>query len=397
MAGEVETFDMNRFVLLFALLGAAPLGAQTAPAAETNEEQEIVVTGISLKDSARRLADCIARGCPPNEEIDASLAHAENQFVAGDYKDARGTLKGALGRNRRHSKAYPVDVSDLERANGRVAAHLGEKTDYQYSTWGIKRALKAGLPKSDPRLVGADIEIAQMLAATGRDVLARETFENAIADARRIGRPDLAAAAQLRLAYLDFVAGDERTGRRALEKLAASTDAKTRGSKLAALLLLNQDDRKKGRPDRTETLLTELRKANLKQPVLVFSPKIELVHRSPRGGGTTSSGILATDNFEDKWIDVGFWVRPDGRVEDVEILRASGNKDWSVPVLKSIGGRQYSPVVDADAEGAYRVERYSYTSFYEAKTGTRVRQRGADARVEFLDLTADPKATKSKP
>jgi hypothetical protein len=39
-----------------------------------------------------------------------------------------------------------------------------------------------------------------------------------------------------------------------------------------------------------------------------------------------SSGYGQTpDNFEGKWIDVGFWVMPDGRVSGMEILRRGAN------------------------------------------------------------------------
>lgn len=376
---------------------AAALAAQAAPTvAPTSQDDEtaVIVTGRRLSDTERALAACIARKCPPDEDIDATLAHAENLFVAGEYARARTTTKASLARNRKHAGNYPVPVSDLERSNGRISAHLGEKFDYQYSTWGIRRALKAGLPDSDPRLVGANIEIAQMLAATGRDVLARQKYEEAIRGADRIGRPDLAAAARLRMAYLDFIAGDEHGGRRALEKIAASTDRATRGSRLAAMLILAQDDRKKGKPDRTDALLAELRTAGLKQPVLVFAPEVKLVHQDHTREGETRSGLrgIATDNYEDRWIDIGFWVRPDGRVEDVEVLRSSGDKSWAAPLLKSVTGRIYSPVAENDAEGAYRVERYSYTSFWGMGTGSRIRQRSPGARIEYLDLTPTPTA-----
>jgi len=43
----------------------------------------------------------------------------------------------------------------------------------------------------------------------------------------------------------------------------------------------------------------------------------------------------------------------------------------------------------ADEEEAI-VERYSYTSLWAGRSGTRIRQRSQDARIEFLDLTAEP-------
>jgi hypothetical protein len=108
-----------------------------------------------------------------------------------------------------------------------------------------------------------------------------------------------------------------------------------------------------------------------------------------QGAGLAARGNPARrfgGNFEKTWIDVGFWVQPNGRVSHVEILRRKGDPDWAAPLLRAIGGRLYAPA----REPAYRLERYSYTAGYEAQTGTRIRQRSPRARVEYLDLTAAP-------
>ena len=95
--------------------------------------------------------------------------------------------------------------------------------------------------------------------------------------------------------------------------------------------------------------------------------------------------LLPTDNFEDRWIDVGFWVTPDGKVSEPEILRSHGPVNWTGQLMRSIAGRAYSPI----EEPAYRVERYSYTSRYMEMTGTRLRQRSPNPRIEYVDLTQD--------
>ena len=114
------------------------------------------------------LRACLERKCPPDEDIAATLAHAENLFVAGDYEKARAVLRRSLGRNRKHSDRYPVPVSDLYRANALVANHLGFEEDYFHSTWGTLGALKEGMPDSDWRLFGA---------RSGRGSLRRRTSE----------------------------------------------------------------------------------------------------------------------------------------------------------------------------------------------------------------------------
>src|SRR5436305_9345304 len=107
------------------LLASAPDAAAAPPQAEDPAQQAIVVTGTPIRDTERALRECLARKCPPNEDINAALAHAENLFVAGRYQDARSVTRAAIGRNHRFRKTYPVDVSDLYRANSRISAHLG--------------------------------------------------------------------------------------------------------------------------------------------------------------------------------------------------------------------------------------------------------------------------------
>lgn len=372
---------------------ASPV-VQPAPPTQAEDDEGIIVTGRRLTDTERALAECLARKCPPDEDIDATLAHAENLFVAGKYQDARRTTKASLVRNRDEAKKYPVPVSDLERANGRLSAHLGEGYDYQYSTFGIRRALKAGLPKTDPRLVGSNIEIADMLVSMRRTELARQTYADAEKDALKIGRRDLAATARMRSAWIDYLEDDPNGAKRKLRQIAASTDPMERVPRLASMVLLARLDRKEGKFEASDALVKELGTIKMKQPALLYSPDVEL----PRNNGVTSSIAVqtSTDTFDDKWIDVAFWVKPDGRVADVEVIRDSGATAWAAPLLKSIKGRIYTPSDANGAEGAFRVERYSYTALWGNRTGTRIRQRGSDARVEFLDLTVNPDAATKK-
>jgi hypothetical protein len=129
--------------------------------------------------------------------------------------------------------------------------------------------------------------------------------------------------------------------------------------------------------------------------VLLFAPKVEMAARLAEGddaGGDVGSTtrLMATDNFDDRWADVGFWVTPEGRVSDVEVLRSRGILDWTKPLLRSIAGRLYSPT--EKGAGTYRVERYSLTSRWMYVTGTRMRQRAPNPRIEMVDLTADQPA-----
>jgi len=377
---------MKHIFLLATLLAAAPAAAQQQDASK----QEIVVTGTRLSDTRKALEACLARNCPPDEDVNASLAHAENLFVAGEYHQARKTVKDSISRNDRHARKYPEPVSDLYRANSRISIHLGEGKDYEWSTWGIKRALKAGLPDDDLRILGADLEVAGMQAGLKRFDAARITYRRVERKAMELGRPDLAATARIRQAWLSHLNGHTATTRSELLKVAKNPDPKIAAQRLAALVLLARLDRREGKIASSDALLSELRKVGFTKPTLLYSPPLDLNVTGRDEGSGSVTRQMAVDDFEDQWADVGFWVRPDGRVADVEIIRQKGQSQWLKPVLKSISGRIYAPLKGASEEGSFRVERYSYTSLWADRTGTRLRQRAADGRVEFLDLTADP-------
>jgi hypothetical protein len=175
------------------------------------------------------------------------------------------------------------------------------------------------------------------------------------------------------------------------------------------MVLLARLDRSQGKLESSNALADEMRAIHAKQPLLLFAPTIDLEPRLPEGdatAGTPTSGasgdaslahftaspltMLATDNFDDRWIDVGFWITPEGKVRDAEILRSRGPLNWTKQLLASIGGRVYTPTEDAG--GSYHVERYSYTSRYLTMTGSHIRQRSPNARIEYVDLTADQPA-----
>src|SRR3954467_13214669 len=376
---------------LFLATGASAATAPTqAPAAST--EKPIIVTGTSLHQTERNLKECLARHCPPNEDIDATLAHAENLFVAGDYKKARSTTLASIGRNSKFSKQFPVDVSDLYRANGRIAAHLGEGHDYEFSTAEMRRILSGSFGHKDTRVIAAELEVASMYAGIGRIDRAKQLYDEAEHDAKAIGREDLAGIVRVRAAWLHELQGDSWLTRQALQEIADDNSPGARTARLTALVLLARLDRLEKKPDKLDTLLAELRTHPGKTPALLFSPRIELTSRmvDPEGQTITQLTLLPTSNFDDTWVDIGFWVTPDGKVSDAEILRSHGDTGWAAPLLRSVAGRIYSPISDPD--GTYRVERYTWTSLWEYDHPAPHRpEPSPDGRIEFLDLTAEPR------
>ncbi|MEE9434846.1 MAG: hypothetical protein V3V15_11470 [Sphingorhabdus sp.] len=383
-----------------ALVAACAMLPAATSAQEIAENGDIVVTGRSLADTEAALKACLDRSCPPDEDIRATLAHAENQFVEGDYKDARGTLLSSLGRNRKHKGGYPVDVSNLLRANANVAEHLGEADSYRLSVLGLRDVLKKGLPEDDFRVLAAELEVADSRQKLGYPDEARRKYEDIEKLALKHGIPRLAAMARVRyLSSLVLRAQSAKTTfnrRRAAKALDAYIAEPTKGAEVygyVAEILKSRLDRSFGVGDSTEALIkrfTEL--GGSKRPVLLAANPIEqdqaALTRSLAGGSDLNRMTL--ENVENRWVDIGFWINPDGKIDDMEVLRSKGTVNWVKPVLKSIRSRIYTPINDKESPGFYAVERYSLTANWtKFNTGTRMRKRSPILSIKKLDLSND--------
>ncbi|HEX2764866.1 MAG TPA: hypothetical protein VHM92_13620 [Allosphingosinicella sp.] len=375
---------MKPYLLPLLLLGVA------APAsAEPGEEgQTIVVTAVPVADTEPALRECLARHCPPKEDIDATLAHAENLFVGGDYAEARRVARRSIRRNDRHAAALPVDVADLYRAYSRINAHLGDGEPYRRATYAIRSTLKKGLPQDDPRILGADFEIAGMYASMKELDRARRVYEEIEQKATKRGRPDLAATARVRAAWLYELEGYRDLARPALSAVAADKAPAARLARLTALILLARLDRQEGKDASSNALIESLKGQVGPRPVMLFAPRIKIDRGIDPSAGGPVTRLMNGDNYRDTWVDIGFWVTPEGRVADAEVLRSGSKPDWVKPLMRSIEGRIYSP--PADPAGSYRVERYTQTALWMQVTGTRLEQRSPETRTEYLDLTAEP-------
>lgn len=417
------------FALVALLLAAAP--AQFQP------PNTIVVVGEHISDAREGLRTCLSRRCPPNEDIDATLRLAETQLLAGKYRDARKTLLESLGRNKDHARAYPIPVSDLYRANGKVAAHLGFDKDYYNSTWGIYRTLKFGLPSADQRRLTAMMEVAEMMFRTRGHTRARIYYDRVAKEARKVGRPDVAAIAELRSA-VRHLPPNSSIQLQEIRRIAGMDGKSMRAPVIEAKMALARLAYQKGDEAEAARQQRELANLNIRRPMLIYSPSYSMVQQevdsgsefgfpfapppgvggdSSAGGGGPTAGpaspgggdpggiqssnrvsmtsILALSqwstlkriagNFEDMWIDVGFRITEEGRVADPQILRSKGDLFWAAPLMASIRGRRYT--AGKLNASSYRRERYTYTSGYEGQTGTRVSQRSPKARVEYVDLS----------
>jgi tetratricopeptide (TPR) repeat protein len=373
------------------ILLAAPAAAQQNER-YTEPTEAIVVTGIRIQDYRDRLAACLARNCPPNEDADATLALAEALFLNGDYAEGRQAVHASLRRNRDEARGYPEPVSDLYRAHSRLSRHLGFDREALRSTHGILDSLQEGLPREDHRHFTARFELADMQMMMGRLGAARRELDRLAEIARAAGREDVAIRAELRTLWFNYLSDRNGVTRSRLIDMAGSTDPAQRFRSVGARILLSRIYRMEGNDARADALIAEIGRGTSAQRRLLFSPRYQLLQQDPNAGGDEdiadtlqSQNTLRRlpENYVDKWIDVGFWVQPDGSVEGLEILRRGAGAGWADPLLESIRGRRYS----TGEEPTYRLERYTFTAGWEIVTGSRIRQRGPGARVEYLDLT----------
>ena len=374
------------------ILAAAP-GGVAAQQAETYAEpnERIVVTGIRIQDYRDRLAACLARNCPPDEDIDATLALAEAQLLEGDYRGGRQTVRASLHRNRRHERAYPEPVSDLFRADSRLARHTGNDEQALRSTYGILESLQAGIAAEDYRHFTARLELADMLMMMGRLREAKRELRELAGIARENGRSDVATMAELRGHWYDHVAEPRGPTRARLTAMMQASDPAHRMEAIGARILLSRIYRAEGDVARADALLAELARGPSNRRRLIHAPAYQLalgLHSDAENDlenafGRSDLRRLIPPNYEGKWIDVGFWVQPDGRVEGLEVLRSGGDTAWADPLIDSIRGRLYSTA----EEPTYRLERYTFTAERETPTGSHIRRNGPRARVEYIDLT----------
>lgn len=381
------------------LASVALIAAQSALASD------IVVTGKPLKDTAADLAECIKRNCPPNEDMAATIAHAENQFVSGDYEGARRTLGSSLGRNRKHGKEYPVELSNVLRANGRVSEHLGEARSYQLSTLDMRDTLKAGFGENDFRVLVAQVEVGDSRAKLGYPDEAERIYRDVEKRALAAKQYRVASFARLRLALLSQTRfEDEPSSHNAAQldsRLAMLIDSPLPESAdfvMAAKVLRARKDRRTGSGASTDELVKAFASSGgASRPVLLFAEPISRI--DPRGGTPDDMNQQRpawtqwSTNRNGQWVDIGFWIGQDGKVSDVEVLRQKGSVDWAKPVMKSISRRVYAPLrQDGDSTpGFYMVERYTLTARVAegVVTGTHLRVRESTPRIEMLELTAD--------
>jgi hypothetical protein len=377
---------MRALLVLLSTTFCVPALAQQAT---TRDETPIVVTGTPLSETEARLKACLARRCAPNEDIEASLAHAENQFIVGDYAGAQSTLAKSRTRNNRFAAQFPVPVGDLNRAIGRIADMDGRPDYSRISQIAALDALKAGLDSTDSRVLMQRLMVGDEFARAGRLIAADEVYRRVEKQARKSGNLPVVGQAMLHAAAVNGAfASVSSLYRPAAEqkivRIERTTEPELKPYRdavkmlRASLAALNHDQ------SGLEKAISTMAPQSPSEPLLLHAPTVDTSKIAASSG---SEGVTEGD---EEWIDFHFEIGADGKVAAVEAVRDSGKITgrWADLVKKAIAGRRYAPLaLPQGISGVERTERFSLVHDVSWATGSRMAVRKGAGRITSLDLT----------
>lgn len=363
---------METSMLVLAVLLAA---VQQQPTSQAPVAADVVVIASRRRAALDR---CLERKCPPEEEVDAAMDAGAEAFAAGQYDDAKSILRRAVSRNAKYARVMPGKISDLYATYADVAEHEGDETAFINATRNSVTILRRALGEGHPTSIRVSARLGDMWAKLAQPERADGAYRDEAERAARLGRRDLAGMLTFRRAWLALAARDKPQARKILVQLERDYGSEPVFAQALAILRarLALGD---GKDDGTEAFIAALRSAGTAEPVLMSEP------RTPR---LVVEEVHFSSNREILWADIGFWIQPDGRIADLQILRPIKNSDWAKPILQEIATRRYSPV-DSNAGdiGVYRVLRYTLRSKYSTKLGSRIRLRAGDVSLHLIDIT----------
>lgn len=352
---------------------------------------------VEAPRTAQALADCLARKCGVREDAVASIRHAQAQFALGAYVDARKTLLATLARHRGAEKADPRALSALWHALARVTLHNGDREEYR------RAALRSGsiLARADTvtpsERIRGEVQVADALSMTGDADGAVRRYRKVGDRARASGDRELAQLMALRATVARAGLDGRPAARRALERAAADPTLTPR-ARTAALSLAAQ--LQEGRAAKVDGLLDQVPVQTADAvPMLLWAPRDllseqkDVIARAVANNDFTLLNMLQPRSGEARpysWADIGFRIRPDGRVDQVEVLRGSRNQGWTKDVVRVVAGRRYAPFqAEPGAEGRYKVERVTLTYDHQVPAGSLIRRRSGLPTFRFEDLRVE--------
>jgi len=359
---------------------------------------DIVVTGQRLVEEQ---AKCVRGECTPLRDAQATIALAEQQFRNGEYVQAKGLLAAAIRRNKDKGGEAPRPVAAIYEAMATVSLHEGDQNAYRRAVAGQVKTLRENLPADDVAVLAASTALGDMWIKLRNYQQADITYRGIEDQALAQGWAHPAIMAGMKRAWLAAAQGKRREAARMLDELERRPIAQQPGYRTALRVLRLRLAVRDG-DDAAITRLAEAIGAEQGAvPILIWQPPYPASAEAVDIGAVQGLNGIAmrpggsTDIAAIQWIDVGFWIRPDGRTEDAEILRGSRTTGWAPAILRQVTGRRYAArgaAGEADVPGSYRIERVTPKYQYTNGVGSLIRRRVLAPGFEVLDLTASEAA-----
>jgi len=359
---------------------------------------EIIVTGPRLVEEQ---AKCARGECTPLRDAQATIALAEQQFRNGEYVHARGLLAAAISRNKDRGAEAPRAVAAIYEAMATVSLHEGDQDDYRRAVAGQVKTLRDNLPADDVAVQASATALGDMWIKLGRYRQAESTFRGIEEQALAEGQAYPAMMAGMKRVWLAGALGKMRDARVMLDALERRPIAQEPGFRTALRVVRLRLAVRAGDDAEITRLAETIGTDQGGPPVLIWQPSypgsaaVEANHNARAFGDVDVMPVNSSDLASIQWVDVGFWIRPDGHTEEAEILRGSRSPAWAPAILKQVAGRRYAArakVGEEAASGSYRIERITPKYQYVVPKGSLIRRRVPAAGFEILDLTASEAA-----
>jgi hypothetical protein len=362
---------------------------------------DIVITGDRLSEAHAR---CAQGRCTPLQDAQTTVALAEQKFAEGDYLGSKHVLAQAISRNKAKAAEAPRSVAALYEAYSTVALHEGDQFTYRTALANQVRTLRDNLPADDMSVVAASTAYGDMWITLKKYRNADLAYRSAEQEALRSGVEPAILRTGIKRAWFYASVNKTADALRKLDEVAARPGARAPDVRTTIEILRLRIAAKDADDAKMDELIKRVSASDQEQPVLLWAPPYErnaLVEGNDEAVRLGFRQIIpshSADYSKVQWADVGFWIRPDGRTEDADVLRSSPSVDWTGAVLQQIAGRRYA--ADSSSrnkgfgQGRYRVERFTRKSAYETPIGSLVRRRVASGGYEVIDLTASARASK---
>ncbi|MBB4153459.1 tetratricopeptide (TPR) repeat protein [Sphingomonas jinjuensis] len=359
---------------------------------------DVIVTGKRLEE-AQSL--CARGACDPLRDAQASIALAEARFRSGGYREAKDILWAAILRNRRHAATDPKPVAAIYEAYATVALHDGDLKAYRIGVAGRVRTLRDHLPGDDTSVIAASSALGDMWINLENFRQADAAFDAVERDASRAGLARTAMIAGMKRVWLAAAMGNGATARLMLAQLYRRPIAREQAMRTALDVLALRIATRQASEQDIDRLVQQVKRTQGEPSALIYAPRWE--ERVSRTATRNASvAFRERDIFQPvaaevenlSWIDVGFWIRPDGTTGDIAMLRSTYKPWWTGIALRQIAGRRYTALANADGAdqglGIYRIERITKRTRYVKPVNSLIERHVAADGYEVLDLTGPP-------